>query len=589
MKHSIKRIEKWLPLLPIVLAIFLYVPTLAYDFVYDDHWTIDGNPHLRIWPGVQRIFTSDIWGLTTYPARSNYYRPMFFLGNWFTAHAISASPWGFHLINLLLHAAVVGLVWLVSTNLVADRRISLIAATLFAVHPIHTEAVAWITDTVDLQCTFFFLLAVFLYTRPDSSRVMTEIAISACYFVALLWKEPAATFLLVIVAYDCLVQRVPQWRRYVPIVLVTGIYFLMRYRALNGVVPITYHSTMSLSEYPLIAATGVGTYISKLIAPIYLSMYYDPVAPSLVYGSLLGGWIVVAVLLSRAQREISWALLWIVLTLSPALAVSRISMPVSERNLYLASVGYCLAVAFIVSKLNWRYASVLSAVVAGLFVVGTLHRLPAWHDDLTLYAATLSKHPDASIVRMNLATELARRGRLPEAIEQLDIVLATNPSDASVLANKAALKSRQGDWQAASQICSKALSVDVNMLPCITLSAAADQRRGDVASALRKLDRVISVSPHSYEAHYYRGNVYAQIRRLDAAVSDYEQALASRPTAETFNNLGSTYFQMKQLDAAIQSYQRAIQLDPGYSLARENLEALLKWRHDHPAEGSPPR
>ena len=55
-------------------------------------WTVDGNPHLRIWPGVQRIFTSDIWGLTTYPARSNYYRPMFFLGNWFTAHAISASP-----------------------------------------------------------------------------------------------------------------------------------------------------------------------------------------------------------------------------------------------------------------------------------------------------------------------------------------------------------------------------------------------------------------------------------------------------------------------------------------------------------------
>src|SRR5439155_14347031 len=227
--------------------------------------------------------------------------------------------------------------------------------------------------------------------------------------------------------------------------------------------------------------------------------------------------------------------------------------------------------------------------VAGLFVVGTLHRLPAWHDDLTLYAATLSKHPEASIVRMNLATELARRERLPEAIEQLDIVLETNPSDASVLSNKAALKSRQGDWQAASQICSKALSVDANMLPCITLSAASDLQRGDLVSALQKLDRATSLAPRSYEAHYYRGNVYAQMGRLDAAVSEYEQALNSRPTAETFNNLGSTYFQMKQVDAAIQSYQTAIQLDSGYSLARENLNALLKWRHDHPAEGSPAR
>ncbi len=106
---------------------------------------------------------------------------------------------------------------------------------------------------------------------------------------------------------------------------------------------------------------------------------------------------------------------------------------------------------------------------------------------------------------------------------------------------------------------------------------------------MRQLDRAVSLSPHSYDAHYYRGNLYAQTRQLDAAVSEYEQALATRPTSEAFNNLGSTYFQMNQLDAAIRSYQQAIQLDPGYSLAKENLESLLKWRHDHAAEGSPPR
>src|SRR5262249_4997349 len=150
-----------------------------------------------IWPGLQRIFSSDIWALTSYAARSNYYRPMFFLENWFTAHAISASPWAFHLMNVLLHAAVVALVWSVALNLAADRRIALVAATLFAVHPVHTEAVAWITDTVDLGCTLFFLLAVFLYTRAGPSRPMTEAVIAGCYFVALLCKEPAATFLLV--------------------------------------------------------------------------------------------------------------------------------------------------------------------------------------------------------------------------------------------------------------------------------------------------------------------------------------------------------------------------------------------------------
>jgi protein O-mannosyl-transferase len=577
--------ERWLPMLPVIFAIFLYVPTIGYEFVYDDHGTVQGNPHLRIWPGVQRIFTSDTSGLTTSAAWSNYYRPMFFLGSWFTAHAISPSPWAFHLMSLLLDAAVVALVWFVSTNLIEDRRIALIAATLFAVHPIHTEAVASITDTLDLGSTLFFLLAVFIYTRADSSRVRKDIAVSACYTVALLWKEPAATFLLVIVAYDWLVRRELQWRRYVPVLFVTGIYFLMRHHALGGFAPITYHSTMTASKYALIAAARMGTYIFKLIAPMNLSIYYDPAGPSLLYAGLLAALVVLLALLWRRQREITWAFLWIVLTLSPALVLS-LSMPISERNLYLPSVGYCLAGALVISKLNWRFASGLSAVVAGIFVVATLQRLPVWHDDLTLYAATLSKHPDASLIRVNLATELARRNQLGEAIQQLDILLAANRSDASVLSQKATLKRRQGDWQAANQICFEALSIDPNILRCVTLSAAADQQRGDVASALRKLDRAITLSPHSYEAHYYRGNVYAQIRRLDAAVSEYEQALALRPTAEIFNNLGSTYFEMKQLDNAIQSYQQAIELDPGYGLPKENLEALLKWRHDHAAEGS---
>ena len=96
--------------MPVAVAFILFAPALTYDFVYDDHWTVGGNPHLHIWPGLGRALTSDIWALTDYPARSNYYRPMFFLANWFTAHLLSPSPWAFHLVNLLLHAAAAGLV-----------------------------------------------------------------------------------------------------------------------------------------------------------------------------------------------------------------------------------------------------------------------------------------------------------------------------------------------------------------------------------------------------------------------------------------------------------------------------------------------
>lgn len=190
---------------------------------------------------------------------------------------------------------------------------------------------------------------------------------------------------------------------------------------------------------------------------------------------------------------------------------------------------------------------------------------------------------------MNLATEFARRGQLPRAVEQLDIVLAANPSDASVLANKAGLKSRQGDWQAVRETCSRALAVDPKMSSCWTLLASADQQQGNLTGALQKLDQAIRFDPRSYEAHFYRGNVYSQMGRLGEAVSEYREGLAARLTPEAFNNLRSTYFQMKQLDAAIESYQTALKLDPNFKLARENLDALLEWRHEHPAEGSPSR
>jgi tetratricopeptide (TPR) repeat protein len=264
-------------------------------------------------------------------------------------------------------------------------------------------------------------------------------------------------------------------------------------------------------------------------------------------------------------------------------------MPISERNLYLASVGYCIAIALLISKLNWRIAPVLAASLAGLFVIGTLQRLPVWRDDLTLYAATLSKHPDAGIIRMNLATELARRGDVAGAVEQVDIVLAANPSDAGVLANKAFLKSRQGDWQSAADACMKGLAVDSKLASCHTLLAAADQQRGNLSSALQRLDEALKIDSHSYDARYYRGNVYAQMNRFDDAVAEYRQALTTKPTAEAFNNLGSTYFRMGQLDAAIGSYQTALKLDATHALARENLNALLKWRDEHATENGSSR
>jgi hypothetical protein len=140
----VTRKAAWILILVVVISLLPYLQTLSMGFIYDDRPQIEQNPYLRLWPGFARVFTASVWSLTDVESDANYYRPLM----WIVYNAIytvaGASPWAFHLINVLLHACVTAVVFLLTLELWKDLRIAGIASILFALHPAHTEPVAWI-------------------------------------------------------------------------------------------------------------------------------------------------------------------------------------------------------------------------------------------------------------------------------------------------------------------------------------------------------------------------------------------------------------------------------------------------------------
>src|SRR5688572_300431 len=152
--------RRWALLALVLAAATLpYLTTLTFGFVYDDRLAIEENPHLRLWPGLGRIFLSDIWSLSGLGKESNYYRPMFLLSYEAVFHAFGAAPWAFHLLNVLFHAAVSGMVFALTLRLWQKESMATMAALLFALHPVHVEPVAWIAALSELAYTLFVLVA----------------------------------------------------------------------------------------------------------------------------------------------------------------------------------------------------------------------------------------------------------------------------------------------------------------------------------------------------------------------------------------------------------------------------------------------
>jgi Flp pilus assembly protein TadD len=435
-----------------LLGGLVYLNALHNPFVYDDFHMVVDNPTLP--------HPFDLRRLVLYQVT----RPVVNFSYAIDRAVWGPGPFGFHLTNVLLHTANVALLFVLARLLARDRVrrkranapnpdvVAGIAAALFAVHPMMTEAVGYISGRTEVLCATFFL-AAFLYARAWMIRGRREwwILGIACWVASIATKEIGAVFPFVLLAYDRILgegtpdeRRMRLFRLHVPLIAVTIVATIVRL----GVVALVEHpgTTIVHWKYGLVELEVVWRYLLLYMTPGSQSIFHE-VAPirSVFELRALFAIAVFGVLVACAWRErkavglISLGITWFLLLLVPSAALVMLDLgePMVEHRVYLASCGLFLAAgsatgrlwAMFVTPRARRRAVVLAA--AGLFALcgATVVRNAVWGRPVTLWMEAVQRAPDHWRARLMLGEALQNDGRCADAVVQYRTAIALRPRE----------------------------------------------------------------------------------------------------------------------------------------------------------------
>ena len=523
-------------------AAIVYSNTLVNGFVYDDGFYVLRNTAVTNFslPGMFRPMPG-----------SHTFRPLTSI-IWATEWKLEGPhPFGFHLLNLLLHVVVTLLLYFVLRKLLEETEhaeiIAFVAALLFAVHPIHTEAVAWVAGRSELLAAGFLLAAWLLHLQDR------PFAAVGCFVLALLSKESAVVFLPMVVAGDYLRGEWKGLLRYGWLAGVTALYVAVLWKVQGGRFDKGPYSWMDnpLPSLPftwriLNALRIAWKYVALQLYPAKLSCDYSYAAirlyadwkhtlPALLATlALLLAWM-----WAVATRRRAWALAGVLylggFAVTSNLIVSTGTI-MGERLAYLPSAGFCLLVALVWMWIDGRSRLVsvtLALAVLGLFSVRTVLRNRDWRNELTLYSAEVKVAPESARAHGLLGQEYLRLGRLDAADIELKQALAIFPEFPSATENYGLLQSHQGHDKEARRYLEKATQLtgkgDPDHTSMTITFAAWLLQHGEEDKALQILNPIIVEFPDESRAWSNRAVIRYRKTDLAGAREDAERALVVDP------------------------------------------------------------
>jgi len=433
----------------ILVSFAVYFNSLFGEFVYDDASQIVDNPWIKDIRRIPDLFLKDVWAFRSamlglsFHEPSNYYRPLMGLNYMLDYRIFGLRPWGFHLNNVVMHAAVSVVVFLLLRELLrlsgAGRPldIAFAAAVLFAVHPIHTEAVAWLGCIPETTFTLFYLLSLLFYIR---GRPLVS---AGFFFVSVLYKETALTLPLLLVAYDVLFRERPGrfspsvLGRYLPYAAIIAVYLLLRVNAIGGFAAVKRHAYLSNWQYFINVFPLFAGYIGKLILPVKLNAHYifHPVYSIYELKGIVSLLFTLAVAVAafglRRERPALLGFLLMLIGLLPVLYIPALGENTfAERYLYLPSVGFVLIVSVFPAGLSrmGRAALLVFVSVAVVYSLQTVRRNFVWKNNFTLWSDTVLKSSDSYIAHGEIGLAYHERGQIDEAVKHYKASIDLRPN-----------------------------------------------------------------------------------------------------------------------------------------------------------------
>jgi tetratricopeptide (TPR) repeat protein len=540
-----KQEQFWNYKLILVLAItgIAYYPSLNNGFLnWDDIIYVMNNDMIKTLSveNVTKMFSTFYMG---------NYHPFIIFSFAFDYSLFQLNPTGYHVHNLVIHLINSFLVYAFCYFLFSKKtNIALIVSVLFALHPMHVESVAWISERKDLLYTMYFMMSLISYLFYIEKKEIKYFVLSVCLFVfSLLSKAQAVTLPVVLVLIDFFLSRkitrktILEKIPFFTLSLIFGIVAIYAQKADNSINPngISVFNSLFYAQY------SIWVYLYKLVLPINQTCLYEyPInqvgkPPLYIYFSpfiipLIGYLIFKA---WKKWNTGTFSVLFFLATIFPVLQFLPVGQAiVAERYTYIPYIGlFILAGSLFLmlrdkagkssTKLLYSYAGL---VIIALLSLTTYHRTKVWYDSVSLWTDVIEK----------------------------------NPKSVTAYVNRGYMYNQYKEYDKAIRDCNEGLSIDSNYFKFYVNRAVSYRNTGRYDMAFADFSKALLKNPKDYNTYLDRGILYTdQFMKYDLGIADFKVYLKYRPdNVDGYYNMAVAHFKKQSFDTAIDYCNQAIQI-----------------------------
>jgi tetratricopeptide (TPR) repeat protein len=536
-------------------TLVVYFRVFSYPFIsFDDDVGLLGNPHVRdgfTWSGIAWAFGSG-YGANWFPI------------TWFS-HMLDFQLFGLdagwhHLTNVLIHAVSSVLLFALLKRVTGRVWESAFVAFVFALHPLHVESVAWISERKDVLFAFFWFLTTWLYLDFLENRTAQKyLLVIFAFCLGLMSKQMIVTLPFTLLLFDLWPLKRTRMRTLllekVPLVVlsIAASFITLLAQRKGGAI-------QSLDAIPV--ATRVANalityvvYLANSVWPEGLAVFYPypkqwSAAEAGLAGLALAAVSMIAVLAFRARPYLAVGWFWYLGTLTPVIGLVQVGYQSrADRYTYIPLIGISIMVAWSAADAieKWPHAAMPVRVVAMMACVAWLSitwvQIDYWKDSLALYRHAIAVTDANYRAHENLGVDLAKRGEYPEALRELSTSIEENPEQTNVRNSMGSVLSALGRNE----------------------------------EAMEQFSEAIRLQPENAQAHSNLGNSLVSAGRIDDAVRELNLALRLNPgIANAYFGLGRVRVKQNHPAEAVPYFSEALRINPNFTQARQQLNALRK-------------
>jgi hypothetical protein len=573
----------------LILTFFLFLNTLTNNFVnLDDSGYIKDNPDIKsLSPGNIAAMFSSFYNANYHPFTTLSYAIEYSL------FGLNAKP--YHIVNLLIHLLNVFMVFRLISKISGKAEVAAIVALFFAIHPMHVESVAWISERKDLLYSFFFIWGLstyYDYIHASINRKKLYVITLLLFLASLLSKSTAMTFPLMLLIFDfyfhrgwnkkILIEKIP----FFLLSIVFGVITILSQKS-AGAINADLMPDYNVWQRFFVVCFTTSYYIVKLVFPFNLAvLHFAPIElPYYYYLSPLF-LLLLVFLIYRAgsmKRDLIFGFLFYLVGVSLTSQIIPVGFTVvSERYSYIPYIGLFFIIGCFYAGVQRKtffpsLKPIINYLLVGvtmLFIIITFQRNKIWQNSINLFTDLVKKYPNQAHAHFILAKNLIDVPDMNAALTSINRAIELDPKMPESYFYRGNIYYNQGNYAAALTDYLKATALNPNYSEAYYNIGVTYNTTNRFQESIEPLTRAINITPNEY-MYQTRASSFFNLRRLQEAADDYTKAIAINPKiGQAYFNRGATYLNMQQTANACADWKTASGL--GFTKADEMIRAYCR-------------